>query len=249
MAEEIFDVVNDRDEVIGRASRSEVHARGLLHRAAHVLVFNARGQAFLQKRSMLKDRQPGVWDSSASGHLSSGESCDVCAVREVREELGVSRDGSGVRVRLSRAPRRAVHAASGGNRARRVVRARRNHALAGGTATRFRQCTQINLEDVESPNRLIACSASGSTGQRLNVSTQSGGGRALNEAEQIALGVGQERHTTTASRWLLGFGEFPAALLQLNLRRFEAPGQNTRCAAHALRKLAKAPAPAKVSTA
>ena len=89
MAEEIFDVVNDRDEVIGRASRSEVHARGLLHRAAHVLVFNARGQAFLQKRSMLKDRQPGVWDSSASGHLSSGESCDVCAVRDVREELGV----------------------------------------------------------------------------------------------------------------------------------------------------------------
>ena len=90
MSEEIFDVVNERDEVIGRAPRSEVHVRGLLHRAVHVLVFNARGEVFLQKRSMLKDRQPGVWDSSCSGHLDSGEDYDACAVRELREEIGLS---------------------------------------------------------------------------------------------------------------------------------------------------------------
>ena len=90
MSEEIFDVVNERDEVIGRASRNEVHARGLLHRAVHVLVFNSRGEVFLQKRSMLKDRQPGVWDSSCSGHLDSGEDYDACAVRELREEIGLA---------------------------------------------------------------------------------------------------------------------------------------------------------------
>src|SRR5215472_14915853 len=88
MAEDIFDIVNDRDEVIGRAPRSEVHAGGLLHRAVHVLVFNARGEIFLQKRSMKKDRQPGVWDSSASGHVDSGEDYDSCAIRELSEELG-----------------------------------------------------------------------------------------------------------------------------------------------------------------
>ena len=33
MAEEYFDVVNERDEPIGRATRKEVHARGLWHRA------------------------------------------------------------------------------------------------------------------------------------------------------------------------------------------------------------------------
>ena len=90
MSEEIFDVVNEQDEVIGRQTRSEVHRRGLLHRATHVLVFNARGQVFLQKRSMKKDRQPGVWDSSASGHVDSGEDYDACAVREVREEIGLA---------------------------------------------------------------------------------------------------------------------------------------------------------------
>jgi isopentenyldiphosphate isomerase len=89
MGEEIFDVVNERDEVIDAKPRSEVHARGLLHRAVHVLVFNSRGEIFLQKRSMKKDRQPGVWDSSCSGHVDSGENYDETAVRELREELGL----------------------------------------------------------------------------------------------------------------------------------------------------------------
>jgi len=89
MSEEIFDVVNERDEVIGQRSRSEVHRLGLRHRAVHVLVFNARGQIFLQKRSMTKDKSPGLWDSSASGHVDSGEEYDACAVRELREEIGL----------------------------------------------------------------------------------------------------------------------------------------------------------------
>jgi isopentenyldiphosphate isomerase len=89
MADEIFDVVNERDEVIGQAPRKEVHARGLWHRAVHVLVFNERGEIFLQKRSMKKDIAAGKWDSSASGHLDTGEAYDDCAVREVREEIGL----------------------------------------------------------------------------------------------------------------------------------------------------------------
>ena len=88
MSEEIFDVVNELDEVVGRERRSEVHRTGLKHRAVHVLMFNGRGDVFLQKRSMSKDTPPGVWDSSASGHLDCGEGYDSCAVREVREELG-----------------------------------------------------------------------------------------------------------------------------------------------------------------
>src|SRR5579859_6588548 len=93
MSEEIFDVVNEHDEVIDHRPRSEVHRRGLMHRAVHVLVFNGRGQVFLQKRSMSKDRQPGLWDSSASGHLDTGETYDACAVRELREEIGLSLAG------------------------------------------------------------------------------------------------------------------------------------------------------------
>jgi len=89
MTEEIFDVVNERDEVVDRKPRREVHARGLLHRAVHVLVLNSRSEVFLQKRSMSKDTSPGLWDSSASGHVDSGEDYDACAVRELREEIGL----------------------------------------------------------------------------------------------------------------------------------------------------------------
>ncbi len=89
MTEEIFDVVNDRDEVIGCDTRANVHRLGLLHRAVHVLVFSRSGQLLLQKRSMKKDCFPGAWDSSAAGHLDCGETYDACAVRELREELGL----------------------------------------------------------------------------------------------------------------------------------------------------------------
>lgn len=89
MSEDIFDIVNERDEVVGNAPRSVVHARGLLHRAVHILVFNKRGELFLQKRSLKKDRQPGVWDSSTSGHVDSGEDYDTSAVRELGEEIGL----------------------------------------------------------------------------------------------------------------------------------------------------------------
>jgi len=98
MAEEIFDVVNERDEVIGQKPRSEIHRLKLNHRAVHVLVFNSRGELFLQKRSLKKDCFPGAWDSSASGHLDSGESYDACAVREVREEIGLELAGPPARL-------------------------------------------------------------------------------------------------------------------------------------------------------
>jgi len=89
-AEEWFDIVDEQDAVVSRATRREVHARGLRHRAVHVLVFNRAGELFLQKRSLNKDTAPGAWDSSASGHLGAGEDYDACAVRELREEIGLS---------------------------------------------------------------------------------------------------------------------------------------------------------------
>jgi len=87
---EIFDVVDSQDQVIGQATRGEVHARGLLHRAVHILVFDSEGNLFLQKRAWTKDENPGFWDTSAAGHVNAGEDYRTCAHRELREELGIS---------------------------------------------------------------------------------------------------------------------------------------------------------------
>jgi 16S rRNA (adenine1518-N6/adenine1519-N6)-dimethyltransferase len=87
---EIFDVVDADDQVTGTATRAEVHTQRLTHRAVHVFVFNKRGDLLLQKRSLLKDMCPGLWDSSVSGHLDSGESYETAAVRELEEEMGIT---------------------------------------------------------------------------------------------------------------------------------------------------------------
>lgn len=87
--DEPFDVVDENDRVIGVRARREVHRLKLRHRAVHLLVVNKDGRIFLHQRSMLKDLFPGVWDSSAAGHVGSGEDYDATAVRELEEELGV----------------------------------------------------------------------------------------------------------------------------------------------------------------
>jgi len=87
-ADELFDVVDLDDKVVGQAPRREVHARNLIHRATHVMVHNSEGRLFLQKRSVTKDTFPGCWDSSCSGHLDSGEDYVPAARRELGEELG-----------------------------------------------------------------------------------------------------------------------------------------------------------------
>lgn len=89
---EWFDVVDRADHVIGRAPRAEVHRQGWLHRAVHLWVSNAAGEVFLQKRSRWKDSSPGLWDSSASGHVDAGEGYDDSVVREAAEELGLVLD-------------------------------------------------------------------------------------------------------------------------------------------------------------
>lgn len=88
--DEIFDVVDSSDRVVGTARRADVHSKGLLHRAVHLIVVRGNGDVFLQKRSMGKDSYPGRWDSSSSGHLDSGEGYESAAQRELEEELGIT---------------------------------------------------------------------------------------------------------------------------------------------------------------
>ena len=89
VSEELLDVVDENDLIIGVKTRGEIHALNLMHRSVHILVFNSAGELFIQKRSMSKDNDPGLWDSSAAGHVDSGEDYHSCAIRELGEELGI----------------------------------------------------------------------------------------------------------------------------------------------------------------
>ena len=88
--DEMFDVCDADDRVIGQARRADVHAQNLLHRAVHVWVLRSDGRLVAQRRSASKDQYPKSLTSSASGHLDSGEDYLSAAVRELGEELGLS---------------------------------------------------------------------------------------------------------------------------------------------------------------
>lgn len=88
--DEYLDIIDSDDLVIGRGTRKEVHGNpALMHRVVHVLVFNSRGDIFLQKRAEDKDVQPGKWDTSVGGHVDSGEERYSAVLRELSEELGI----------------------------------------------------------------------------------------------------------------------------------------------------------------
>lgn len=89
--EEYIDIINkDTGENTGEIKlKSEVHKNGLWHKTAHVWCVNSNGEILLQHRSKDKKNFPNMWDISAAGHISSGESGEQGAIREVKEEIGV----------------------------------------------------------------------------------------------------------------------------------------------------------------
>lgn len=88
--EEVYDVVDVNDQVVGEAKRWEVHRnKNLIHRSIGVIVFNSNNKILLQRRSLTKDIDALLWTISCSGHVLKGETYESTAKREMKEELGV----------------------------------------------------------------------------------------------------------------------------------------------------------------
>jgi isopentenyldiphosphate isomerase len=87
--EEIVDLVDEEDHVLGKAPRREVRARNLLHREVAAIVRNPVGEIYVHRRADTKDVFPGMYDMFVAGVVTSGESYDDAIRRELEEELGV----------------------------------------------------------------------------------------------------------------------------------------------------------------
>jgi isopentenyldiphosphate isomerase len=88
-ADEIVAIVDEHNNVVGAVTRREIRARRLPHRSTYILVFNSRGELYVQKRTMTKDVFPGYYDPAAGGVVLAGESYKESAVRELAEEMGI----------------------------------------------------------------------------------------------------------------------------------------------------------------
>ncbi|MFJ3789735.1 NUDIX hydrolase [Kitasatospora sp. NPDC090091] len=89
-AEELLDVVDEHDRVIGTALRGEVYRDGLTHRCVFILVRDPAGRLFVHRRTDTKLFAPGAYDMFVGGVVGAGETYASAAVREAEEELGVS---------------------------------------------------------------------------------------------------------------------------------------------------------------
>lgn len=103
--EELFDLVDEQDVVIGQVTRGEAHSNpALLHRSVQTLVFDSAGRVLLQLRSARKDLYPHYYCASASGHVIAGDTYEATARRELAEELGVSATVTFLGTALVRSP-------------------------------------------------------------------------------------------------------------------------------------------------
>jgi isopentenyldiphosphate isomerase len=94
-ADELIDVLDAAGNSLSAiAARAEIHRTGLWHRTVHVWVMGPKNGLLLQKRSLTKESFPGLWDISAAGHITAGDTSARAAQRELEEELGITvRDG------------------------------------------------------------------------------------------------------------------------------------------------------------
>ena len=91
---ELLDVVDENGIPTGETvERSIAHAKGIRHRTSHVWLLRRRSEGvevLLQKRSDNKDSFPGKFDTSSAGHIQAGDEPLESALRELKEELGIS---------------------------------------------------------------------------------------------------------------------------------------------------------------
>jgi len=57
-------------------------------RTIRLLLINSKGRIYLQKRSKIKNENPGLYDKTVGGHVTAGDTFDMTVIRECAEELG-----------------------------------------------------------------------------------------------------------------------------------------------------------------
>ena len=90
---EYIDIVDELGNLTGEVlEKGEAHSLGKWHVTAHIWIYNSKGEILLQKRALTKSTFPGFWDISVAGHISTGETVEVGAYREILEEIGLDID-------------------------------------------------------------------------------------------------------------------------------------------------------------
>ena len=88
---EFVDIWDDEGSPTGeKCTKQFAHEKGLFHPTVHVWFYTSDHNILMQKRGSKKQTYPNFWDVSVAGHLSSGETIHQGAIREIKEEIGLT---------------------------------------------------------------------------------------------------------------------------------------------------------------
>ena len=86
---ELLFTVDESNNPIEPMPRDIVHGNSIWHRTNQIWIINDKKQILCQKRSLLKDMNPGKWEALFGGHIKAGQDYVDNALDELREELGL----------------------------------------------------------------------------------------------------------------------------------------------------------------
>ena len=97
---EMVDKLDNKRQMLNRTTERSEKTNGEYRQSVHTWIMNSKGEFLIQKRSPNKKFFPNMW-SQTGGGVDEGETTLQAALRECKEELGITIDLINIELILS----------------------------------------------------------------------------------------------------------------------------------------------------